>query len=419
MIELQPYLHCLFFYHVANIGVTITNQEKRFGYMRHQLAGILVLATRIFGSWHKVSDSMRLGKSGRGHTGWIFLILMGLFMTSPSTIYGQVDPATLNPVSGRSNSIEEIIPADVLARVELLRDELELIRFEMGAPKEPWPKIVVTNVAPREVIFQAFTLLRKANTLRFEITGGPRIERQLKLPPDIQPFHVWTVVDAAYRVVHGAKQILQITEPVEETLQDESVTPSEVFQAIVQANQQFDALYRRRLSAAETFHQMMVATQITAQLLAEFSGTTQMPNIPAFEHGKRPVDVYFLLNKCYARIHAILEYSGIEALTLQIPNLKPNDDDSANIRASDVYDLTILLVSELAYLQGQLKDTVPANQQAYARGFKVPSHVYQRGKVLLSQLVELETRVSENPDWLTRKRSHSDVNFPVIETVMK
>ena len=144
-----------------------------------------------------------------------------------------------------------------------------------------------------------------------------------------------------------------------------------------------------------------------------------MPPTPAFEHGKRPVDVYFLLNKCYARIHAILEYSGIEALTLQIPNVKPNDDDSANIRASDVYDVTILLVSELAYLQGQLKDTVPANQQAYARGFKVPSHVYQRGKVLLSQLVELETRVSENPDWLTRKRSHSDVNFPVIETVMK
>jgi len=136
-------------------------------------------------------------------------------------------------------------------------------------------------------------------------------------------------------------------------------------------------------------------------------------------NGKRPVDVYFLLNKCYARIHAILEYSGIEALTLQIPNLKPNDDESTNIRASDVYDLTTLLLSELAYLQGQLTDTVPANQQAYARGFKVPSHVYQRAEVLLSQLIELETRVSENPDWLTRKRSHSDVNFPVNETVIK
>ncbi len=419
MIELQPYLHCLFFYHVANIGVTITNQEKKFRYMRHQLAGILALATRIFGSWHKLSDPKRLGKAWWGHTGWNFLILMGLFMTSPSTVYGQVDPATLNPVSGRSISLEEIIPADVLARVELLRDELELIRFEMGVPREPWPKIIVTNVAPREVIFQAFTLFRKAIRLRVEITGGPGIEGQLGLPPVIEPFHVWTIVDRAYRVVHGTKQILQITEPVEENLQDESVTPSEVFRAIVQANQQIDALYRRRLSAAETFHQMMVATQITAQLLAEFSGTTQMPNIPAFEHGKRPVDVYLLLNKCYARIHAILVYSGIETLTLQIPDLKPNDDDSANIRASDVYDLTTLLVSELAYLQGQLKDIVPANQRAYARGFKVPSHVYQRGEVLLSQLVELETRVSENPDWLTHKRSHSDVNFPVNETVIR
>jgi len=127
-----------------------------------------------------------------------------------------------------------------------------------------------------------------------------------------------------------------------------------------------------------------------------------MPNIPAFEHGKQPVDVYILLNECYARVHTILEHSGIEALTLEIPNLDPNGDDPAKIRISDVYDLATLLISELAYLHGQLKDTVPLIQPAYDFSVKVPSHVYQRGEVLLRQLAALETRVSVNPDWLTR-----------------
>lgn len=76
---------------------------------------------------------------------------------------------------------------------------------------------------------------------------------QVKRPSDIEPFHVWSIVDSAYRVLHSGKQSLGITTPVEEVLQDESVSPSDVFRAIVQANQQFDALYKRRLSAKDTF----------------------------------------------------------------------------------------------------------------------------------------------------------------------
>lgn len=219
-------------------------------------------------------------------------------MTAPSTSWGQVDPATLNPISGRANSVEEIIPADVLARVELLRDKLELIRIEMGVPGEKAPDIIVIDAAPREVIYQAFTLFRKANRLRSEITGTLGLNLQVNRPSDIQVFHVWNIVNAAYQVVHGAKRSLGITEPVEESRQDESVTPTDVFQAIVQANQDFDALYRRRLSATDTFQQVMMAMQFTAILQAEFPGSPSMPNIPAFQHGKRPVDVYILLNKC-------------------------------------------------------------------------------------------------------------------------
>lgn len=77
-----------------------------------------------------------------------------LVITIASTVYGQDDPNTLDPVSGRSLSLEKVIPADVLARVELLREELELIRFEMGQPKEQQPEITVTNVARARSCFR-------------------------------------------------------------------------------------------------------------------------------------------------------------------------------------------------------------------------------------------------------------------------
>lgn len=369
--------------------------------MMHQLTGIVSPATKCSTPRRKRRDRNRRWQPGLKQSGWIYLIVMGLFMSSPATSYAQVDPAKVSPVSGRSQTIEEIISADVLARVELLRDELELIRLEMGAPREPALEIFVTDVAPREVIYQAFTLFRKANRLRSEITRTPELTLQVKRPIDIRPFHVWNIVDAAYQVVHGGKQKLGITRPVEETLQDESITPTDVFLAIVKANREFDALYRRRLSAEDTFQQMVMATQFAAILLAEFPGAAQMPNIPAFEHGKRPVDVYLLLNQCYARIRAILEYSGIETLKLQIPRIDTEGDDSTKISASDVYDASILLVSELAHLQGQLKDTVLPVHQTYSRGIKMAAHVYQRGGLLLRQLGQLEKLVKKNPDWLT------------------
>ncbi len=374
--------------------------------MMYQLSGILSLMTKKSVFSNAAGHRRRWGTRRSGQTSLFLLILAGLFMALPSVGFGQsdsvpLDPIGRSPVSGRPLTVEKIIPADVLARVELLREELELIRFEMGQPKEQRLEVAVTNVVPREVIFQAFTLFRKANQLRLELTGITGTEMQIGLPPNIRPFHVWTIVDAAYQVVLVGKQQLGITKSIEETLQDESVTPSDVFHAIIQASQQFNVLYRKRLSANDTFHQVMVATNVTARLLAEFPGAMQMPNTPAFEHGKRPVDVYTLLNKCYARVHAILDHSGIESLKFEMSNVGTGKANSITIRPSDVYDLSILLVSELAFLHGQLKDA-DAPLQSRDLAFKVPSHVYQRAELLLRQLVELETRVSVNPDWLTR-----------------
>ncbi|MEE8200794.1 MAG: hypothetical protein V3R29_06460, partial [Candidatus Acidoferrales bacterium] len=110
---------------------------------------------------------------GSEKIGRVLLILMGMLITLPSTAYAQAGSGPLVPASGRPLSAEGIIPADVLARVELLRNELDLIRFEMGQAKVQPIEIAVSDASPREVIFQAITLFRKMNQLSFEMTGDP------------------------------------------------------------------------------------------------------------------------------------------------------------------------------------------------------------------------------------------------------
>ena len=177
---------------------------------------------------------------------WSLLILASMLLTIPSTTCAQAVPATSNPVSGRPLTIEKIVSADVLARVGLLRDEIELIRFEMGQPKNQQTEIVVTDVIPRQVIFQAMTLFRKANQLHFELTGESGNELGTNLPAEIRPLHVWLIVNAAYRRILTVKRKLGITEHIEENPQDLSTTPTEVFRAIIQAHRQFDWLLKQR-----------------------------------------------------------------------------------------------------------------------------------------------------------------------------
>ncbi|MFQ5777471.1 MAG: hypothetical protein ACE5IP_05640 [Terriglobia bacterium] len=302
-------------------------------------------------------------------------------------------------MSGHLLTEEGIVPADVLARVQLLRDELELVRFEMGEPKDSRPQIAVAGASPREVIFQSFTLLRKANQLHFELTGELGLEPDIALPPDIQPYHVWRVVDAAYERVLVVKRRLGITQTVEEKLPDHSTTPTAVFRAIVQANRQFDAVIKRQLSTLDVYQQVRLATRYAARLLQQFPEVSLIPAPPAFERGKRPVDVYNLLLQCYQQFQVIAEHSGIETLKLEVPSAEAARESSAEIAPTDVYNIALLLLSELSYLHAQLPDAEPP-QPTYDPNFKVPAQVYQQAEILLRQLLELEKQVEANPKWL-------------------
>ncbi len=313
------------------------------------------------------------------------------------------EPNLLRPVSGRPIMPEGIQPADVLSRVELLRDELARLQFEMGRGQDHSIALTATDVAPREVIFQAFTLLDKANQLHHELNGTRPANIKIRLPRTILPFHVWTVVNGAYEHVRESLRSLGITTPLEEQLQPQSVTPSDVFNAIVLASRQFDRLILREPRSADVFLRITEATLRAQRLLRRFGDPMAMPAAPALEHGKRPAAVYDRLLECFALVRAIIDRSGIEAL--QLTATRRGNETGVEIGPPHVYDLATLIVSELAYLENRL--ALRGANVTPEPGPKLPSHVHQRAGILLLQLKALEKHVQEHPNWLSKQNVSS------------
>jgi hypothetical protein len=291
----------------------------------------------------------------------------------------------------------DVTPADVYARLSRVRGDIEIIRFVMGKPKVRGAEIALKGVAPREVYFQAFTMLRKANRLSFEQTRevAPTLQ---PLAGDTDPGDVLAVVNAAFERISHVKAWLDITRAPAPQELDASKTPTDVFGAIVQANRQLNLLLDEKFAPSDVFQQVTLAIGYATRLRARFPGD-RIPEAPELVVGKQPRDVYQRLVGCFSVIREIAAISGLGTLELQT-----SADHLEHVTPSDVYDIASLLVSELAYIHAQL-DGAKSPRQVYDPGRKFPSDVDQRAGILEAQLLELRRLVDTHPDWLREPRA--------------
>ena len=326
---------------------------------------------------------------------YLGVLIAIFFMISPSTLHAQElpvsDSSLLNTLDHEFIDIPE-----VFVHLSLLHAELELLRFEMGKPEFKQTELVVKDASSREIFFQALTLFRKANRLSFEYTrlrvAEPDIPKNM-----IKPSQVYAVVGTALERIYLVKKKLGIIEQAKVMSVDKTKIPSDVFTTIIQANSRLNLLLDQQFSPGDVFQQVTLAVSITSRLLAQFPDATRTPpQAPRFERGKRPVDVYRRLIVCYKLIRQIAMHSGLKMLILEA-----GESQFATVTPSDVYDIASLIVSELAYLNEQIKE-VQSPRKIYNPGRKLPSHVYQRAGILEKQLIDLLKRVEKKPGWLQK-----------------
>jgi hypothetical protein len=286
-------------------------------------------------------------------------------------------------------------PPDVFARVAQLREEIEQLRREMGKPVSEF-EFEVRSVSPREVYFQALTLFLKADRLAIEQTGkGIEVPERPRGP--LRPKDVLAVVTAAQQRIRQVKEKLTIEQPAGTPARDASKTPTDVFRAIVRANQQLNLLLDHPFAPSDVFLQVQRATGLASVLASRFDDADFPRQLPDFQRGQQPRDVYRQLLTCLARIREIFDKSDLKILDIEV-----SDEAMEQATPSDVYDLASVLVAELAYLHRLQPDAEPPPAVFYP-GRKFPSHVHQTARLLDRQLSWLQQQVSQEPGWLKRE----------------
>jgi hypothetical protein len=319
-----------------------------------------------------------------------FVLFVWLACSVSSLIAADPENPADKPPPGSPKAIE---PADVYVRVTLLRSEIDLIRSQLGKPANIQPPIQILNAAPREVFYQAVTLFRKVDRLSFELT---RQSASIPQTPaeSILPYHVREVIDQTIVRVKFMKEKLGIKSVADAKTRDPTITSTEVFQSIVQANRQVNLLLRKQLSPSDIYRQITLAVGYTARLRAIFPGR-RIPQIPDPEPDRTLPGVHQVLMQSFQIVRAIAKASDIKILELR-------DALHENVTLSDTYDIASLLVSELAFLHKQLEGMKPPRPVVYP-GPKTPSQVYQRAMLLQVQLNELRHWVDQTPLWLTKQ----------------
>lgn len=294
------------------------------------------------------------------------------------------------PVSGRPASVEGILPADVLSRVDLLRREVERVRLRLQLPAPVPLGLKVAKAQPREVYFQALTVLRKSNQLCFErarVRGAPLASVSAA---ELAPYHVWQVVNAALERVRVVSGELQATGSPPELASPDATTPTDVCNTILELSRSFDPLLLEGFAPADVFEQVTWAVHHAARLLSAFPRATRLPPAPTYEAGKVPADVHARLLECLELVRQLAKRLDVSVLDIRL-----EDVDRAAIAPSDVYNVASLVTAELAYLHSTLPlgPVVPAHPPSP----KVPADVHQRAGMLQAQLVQLVAEGQQNP----------------------
>lgn len=285
-------------------------------------------------------------------------------------------------------------PADVFVRVGLFRNELEILRQELGRPRDQRKELAVTNAAPREVLFQALALFRKADRLCFERTGDQGVVPQPPAADKVEPVHVKAVVDFALDRVEQVKAQLGVTEKARAPARDDSKQPSDVINALFGANRQLNALLDQPFTPNDVYQLISLAVGYAGRLTEKLSSPPAI-ELPTFERRKRPGDVYARLWNIVGSLRAAVTGSGLDMVDVGKP---PYEADE--IIPSDVYDLASLMIAELVYLHTRAGVEPPSTTDFYEVGHKIPSHVYQVAGLLETQVAALARAVKADSEVL-------------------
>ncbi len=299
---------------------------------------------------------------------------------------------------------EQIRSKHVYALANLLKEETESIRYIMGVAKIDHALFQVKNAAPREVYFQAVNLYGKTSRLYHNLTAHSISDHDLPaLQKNIQPADVWAVLSVVLTQLNEIKEEYGITSHPTFPHIEESKTPTDVYQSLLLIIRQINQMLQEEpYTHSDVYQETSTALYCLLNIYNTFPGL-QVQRQPELRPGRQDKDVFLKLVRTYQTVQNILMTSGIKVLDLaEIQVLDLSEVPSPNIKPGDIYDLAVLVTSELKFLHSKAAPEQIAHRAPYP-GIKFPSHVLQRLTFLHNHLQVILTEVKMNPHWLNEQ----------------
>lgn len=280
----------------------------------------------------------------------------------------------------------DVTTYDVYVALENLSANVHEVRREMGIAPHSIAIIEIYNAQPREVYFQAQTVLEKVSRLHFDILRD-RPGKPILIGTDARPADVLALVQEAAALISAVQQHMKIESisviPDQETA-DGKKTPTDVYVLMVDLSRMLNEMIDQRFSPADAYQQVTYAIGIASSVLLHEGNTQPLGNsAPTFERRKTPTDVYRKLITINNLIHEVVKKHGGDCLLVG-----PSEMERSRVIPGDVYDLASLVVAELNHLHNLVGSTIEPHAPYYP-GRKLPSDVYQRVTQLHSQVTLL------------------------------
>lgn len=276
----------------------------------------------------------------------------------------------------------DVSPAEVFRDALQVSNMLSKIAIEMGVNIRHREPIAATRVSPREVYFQAATLHGKTSRLMFEFTSEEDVTIQA-LKADADPSDVQQLLTSVKSHLAAVAEKLNISEQSLRPEFDETKTPTDVFQLIVTLNRMTNSLLDFKFSPAESHQKITESIAIASAILSTYPNADPVFFPNELTRGKTPMDVYHQIALMYEGMIPIMTKFGKTCLILGDFEKQRQD-----IEPSDVYDLAVLIASQLSYVHSLMPDA-PEAKESYYPGKVIPAQVYMRLSILQKQMQEL------------------------------
>ena len=301
------------------------------------------------------------------------------------------------PISNISAS-DNFNPILAYQTVEQVQQEIELIRKHKQAATDTRELIPVENVYPREVYFQALTLRQKAGRLCHETIQtlfAPSLAAQYSIPSHITSKDVHEIVNDAWSQIQCAKAGLKIQEEttqITSTSKTTTKTLTDVFKLIVQANRQLNLILEQPIEQGDVYGIVTQANSYLVDILNKIAPVWSLnaPTLPEFQAGTAPIDSYNIMLRNFRIIQEIANESGIDMLDL-------GNDIQVPINASDVFDLSSLILAELRYFAAEIG--VDRIYKLSSHPDKVAADVFQQAQYVEEHLKILNDFAEKYPTW--------------------